>query len=140
MGRTGLADCSSRTSTPSERGRPTFAVETLLRIHFLQQLFNLSDPAIEEELYDMTLFREFAGLEMGEETHGANEHPLRVISRKAIRSFVRTWCIQASLLERASVSKGIYRETSFWTLASWLKRSHIAVRDLHLHGAVVKTT
>jgi IS5 family transposase len=29
-------------------GRPPFAVETMLRIHFLQQWFNLSDPAMEE--------------------------------------------------------------------------------------------
>lgn len=43
-------------------GRPPFPVEMLLRIHFLQQWFNLSDPAMEEALHDMALFREFAGL------------------------------------------------------------------------------
>lgn len=48
-------------------GRPPFAVEPMLRIHFLQQWFNLSDPAMEEALYDMPMFREFAGLDMGEE-------------------------------------------------------------------------
>ena len=48
-------------------GRPPFAVETLLRIHFLQQWFNLSDPAMEESLYDMALFREFVGLDAGED-------------------------------------------------------------------------
>ncbi|WHZ11511.1 MAG: Mobile element protein [Burkholderiaceae bacterium] len=48
-------------------GRPPFAVETMLRIHFLQQWFNLSDPAMEEALYDTPMFREFAGLDMGEE-------------------------------------------------------------------------
>ena len=48
-------------------GRPSFAVETMLRIHFLQQWFNLSDPAMEEALYDTALFREFAGLDMGED-------------------------------------------------------------------------
>ena len=47
-------------------GRPPFAVETMLRIHFLQQWFNLSDPAMEEALYDTPLYREFAGLDMGE--------------------------------------------------------------------------
>ena len=46
-------------------GRPPFAVRTLLRIHFLQQWFNLSDPAMEEALYDMELFRQFAGLDTG---------------------------------------------------------------------------
>jgi transposase, IS5 family len=49
-------------------GRPPFAVETMLRIHFLQQWFNLSDPAMEEALYDMALFREFVGLDAGEDS------------------------------------------------------------------------
>ena len=48
-------------------GRPPFGVETMLRIHFLQQWFNLSDPAMEEALYDMALFREFVGLDAGED-------------------------------------------------------------------------
>lgn len=48
-------------------GRPPFAVETMLRIHFVQQWFNLSDPAMEEALYDMALFREFVGLDAGED-------------------------------------------------------------------------
>jgi len=48
-------------------GRPPFAAETMLRIHFLQQWFNLSDPAMEEALYDTPMFREFAGLDMGED-------------------------------------------------------------------------
>jgi len=45
-----------------KRGRPPFPVEALLRIHFMQQWFTLSDPAMEEALHDMPLFREFAGL------------------------------------------------------------------------------
>lgn len=48
-------------------GRPPFATETMLRIHFLQQWFNLSDPAMEEALYDTPMFREFAGLDLGQE-------------------------------------------------------------------------
>jgi transposase, IS5 family len=44
------------------RGRPPFNVEAMLRIHFMQQWFNLSDPAMEEALHDMVLFRDFAGL------------------------------------------------------------------------------
>ena len=49
-------------SAPDKRGRPPFAVETMLRIHFMQQWFTLSDPAMEESLHDVPLFREFAGL------------------------------------------------------------------------------
>lgn len=45
-----------------KKGRPPFPVETLLRVHFMQQWFTLSDPAMEEALHDIALFREFAGL------------------------------------------------------------------------------
>jgi len=45
------------------RGRPPFSPETMLRIHFMQQWFALSDPAMEEALHDVPVFREFAGLE-----------------------------------------------------------------------------
>ena len=48
-------------------GRPPFAVETMLRIHFIQQWFNLSDPAVEEALYDSPLMREFVGIDLGRE-------------------------------------------------------------------------
>ena len=44
------------------RGQQPFAVQTLLRIHFMQQWFNLSDPAMEEALHDIPMFRDFAGL------------------------------------------------------------------------------
>ena len=46
-------------------GRPPFAVEKLLRIHFLQQWFGLSDPAVEEALYDTPLLASFVGLDLG---------------------------------------------------------------------------
>ena len=46
-----------------KRGRPPFSPEIMLRIHFMQQWFALSDPAMEEALHDMPVFREFAGLE-----------------------------------------------------------------------------
>ena len=45
------------------RGRPPFAVATMLRVHFMQQWFGLSDPAMEEALFDVPLYREFAGLD-----------------------------------------------------------------------------
>ena len=50
------------------RGRPLFPVEMLLRIHFMQQWFTLSDPAMEEALHDMPLFRDFVGLSWGSAT------------------------------------------------------------------------
>ena len=44
-------------------GRPPFALETMLRTHFLQQWFSLSDPAMEEAFFDVPLYREFARLD-----------------------------------------------------------------------------
>ena len=46
-------------------GRPPFPIATMLQIHFMQQWFGLSDPAMEEALYDVPLYREFAGLDGG---------------------------------------------------------------------------
>jgi IS5 family transposase len=46
-------------------GRPPFAVATMLRIHFMQQWFGLSDPAMEEALHDVPLYCEFAHLDPG---------------------------------------------------------------------------
>lgn len=34
----------------------------MLRVHFIQQWFTLSNPAMEEVLHDVLLFREFEGL------------------------------------------------------------------------------
>lgn len=46
-------------------GRPPFDLQTMLRLHLLQQWFALSDPAMEEALFDVPLFREFAQLPTG---------------------------------------------------------------------------
>jgi len=45
-----------------KKGRPPFAVESMLRVHFMQQWFTLSDPAMEEALHDVPLFRDLANL------------------------------------------------------------------------------
>jgi IS5 family transposase len=44
-------------------GRPPMGLEVMLRVHLLRQWFGLSDPAMEEALHDVPLYREFAGLE-----------------------------------------------------------------------------
>ena len=48
-------------------GRPPVGVERMLRIYFLQQWFNLSDPAVEEALDDSPVMRQFAGIDLGNE-------------------------------------------------------------------------
>jgi IS5 family transposase len=49
----------------AETGRPRIDLEVMLRIHFLQQWFDLSDPAAEESLYDIAPMRLFAGIDLG---------------------------------------------------------------------------
>ena len=48
-------------------GRPPVGVERMLRMYFLQQWFNLSDPAVEEALYDSPGMRQFVGIDFGQE-------------------------------------------------------------------------
>ena len=61
----GLIQPFAPMGTGVKGGLPTFAVETMLRIHFLQQWFGLSDPAMEEALHDTPLYCEFARLDAG---------------------------------------------------------------------------
>ena len=48
-------------------GRPPKPLEQMLRIYFLQQWFDLSDPGVEEALYDSASMRSFVGLDLGSE-------------------------------------------------------------------------
>lgn len=48
-------------------GRPPIGLERMLRIYFLQNWFNLSDPAVEEALYDSLSMRSFVGIDLGRE-------------------------------------------------------------------------
>jgi transposase, IS5 family len=48
-------------------GRPPVGLERMLRIYFLQHWFNLSDPAVEEALYDSVAMRRFVGIDLGRE-------------------------------------------------------------------------
>lgn len=48
-------------------GRPPVGLERMLRIYFLQLWFNLSDPAVEEALYESVSMQRFAGIDLGRE-------------------------------------------------------------------------
>ncbi len=47
-----------------ETGRPPVGLERMLRIYFLQQWFDLSDPAVEDALYDWVTMRRFVGIDL----------------------------------------------------------------------------
>ena len=49
------------------KGRPPVGLDRMLRIYFLQQWFALSDPGVEEALYDSLTMRRFAGIDLGRE-------------------------------------------------------------------------
>jgi IS5 family transposase len=49
----------------AEGGRRPVGLERMLRIHFLQQWYALSDPAVEEALYDSASMRRFVGIDLG---------------------------------------------------------------------------
>ena len=51
----------------AETGRPAHPMERMLRVYFMQQWFNLSDPAMEDALYDSESMRHFAQLDLGSE-------------------------------------------------------------------------
>jgi transposase, IS5 family len=53
---------------PKGAGRRPKGLERMLRIHFLQHWFNLSDPAAEEAIYDSRAMRHFVGIDLGRES------------------------------------------------------------------------
>jgi transposase, IS5 family len=80
-------------------GRPRKDLELMLRVYFLQQWFNLSDPQAEESLYDSESMRRFAGIELGETPvpdestilrfrHLLEEHRLTQAIFEAVRSLL----------------------------------------------------
>lgn len=49
-------------------GRQPLGLEKMLRIYFLQQWFNLSDPQAEDAIYDSESMRRFAKVELADDT------------------------------------------------------------------------
>ena len=49
------------------QGRPPVGVERMLRTYYRQQWFNLSDPEVEQALYDSLVLRQFASVDLGRE-------------------------------------------------------------------------
>ena len=86
-------------------GRQPMLLERMLRVYFMQQWFNLSDPQAEDALYDIEPMRRFAGIELAEDTvpdettilrfrHLLEEHRLT----EAIFAEVRTLLEERGLL------------------------------------------
>jgi IS5 family transposase len=83
------------------RGRPPMPLQRMLRIYFVQQWFNLSDPGAEEALYDSEAIRRFVGVELGEDAvpdettilhfrHLLEQHQLTEAMFAAVRTLLET--------------------------------------------------
>jgi IS5 family transposase len=94
-------------------GRQPYPIETMLRIHFMQQWFALSDPAMEEALYDSHSMRRFAQLPGG-----------RVPDETTILNF-------RHLLEAHDIAEGIFEGVTLF-----LQDFGLAVRQ----GTIVDAT
>ena len=80
-------------------GRPPYPLSVMLRIHLMQHWYGLSDPAMEDALYEITSMRQFAGLSLSsgripDETtilnlrHLLEEHQLGQALFDEVRSFL----------------------------------------------------
>ncbi len=45
-------------------GRPPYPLLTMLRVHIMQVVYNLSDPVMEDALYEIESMRRFAGIHL----------------------------------------------------------------------------
>ena len=96
-------------------GRPPMALETMLRVYFLQNWYALSDPMAEETLYDSEAMRRFAGIELGDD---------RIPDETTILNF-------RHLLERHGLTEAIFAEVN----------AHLADKGITLRsGTLVDAT
>ncbi len=75
------------------RGRRPYPVEVMLRVHLMQNWFGLSDPAMEEALYEIVSIRNFAGLTLS----GSIPDETTILN---FRRLIETNDLAASILER----------------------------------------
>jgi IS5 family transposase len=104
-------------------GRPPIPLERMLRIYFLQLWFNLSDPAVEEALYDSVAMRSFVGIDLGIE--GAPDET--------------TVCKFRHLLERNKLGKTLLKAVNEHLRRSGIKIAHGTIVDATIIGAPSST-
>jgi len=97
------------------KGRQPLGLEKMLRIYFVQQWFELSDPAAEDAIYDSESIRRFVGVELGEDA---------VPDETTILRFRR-------LLEEHRLTEAIFSE-----VRSLLEEKHLLLKS----GTIVDAT
>ena len=104
-------------------GRPPIGLGRMLRIYFLQQWFNLSDPAVEEALYDSLAMRDFVGIDLGREP-ALDE---------------TTVCKFRHLLERHDLGRSLFQEVHRHLATQGLKVSTGTILDASIINAPSST-
>ena len=94
-------------------GRPPYPLPTMLRVHCLQLFYNLSDPAMEEALYEIESMRRFSGVKLD-----------RVPDETTILNF-------RHLLERHGLGKKLFGEIN-----AHLKEQGLMLRE----GTIIDAT
>ncbi len=104
-------------------GRPPIPLERMLRIYFLQLWFNLSDPAVEEALYDSVAMRSFVGIDLGSE--GAPDET--------------TICKFRHRLERNKLGKTLLKAVNEYLRRNGIKIANGTIVDATIIGAPSST-
>ena len=112
----------------------------MLRVHYLQQWFALSDPAMEEALHDMPVFREFAKpgdvARLPDETtilrfrHLLEKHDLATDMLRVVNDILQAKgllmkkckVVDATLIAAPSSTKNASMQSRDWCTASWAGR------------------
>jgi len=111
-----------------ERGRRPYPLQTMLRVHLMQNWFGLSDPAMEEALYEIGSMRAFAKLSLTRsipdettilnfrrriEEHDLAEDILKLVNRHLEREGLllrRGTIVDATIIPAPSSTKNADRE------------------------------
>lgn len=96
-------------------GRRPYPLSTMLRIHCMQQWYSMSDPAMEDALYEIASMRLFAGLSLD----GAIPDHTTVMNFR-------------HLLERHGLARKIFHEVS-----AWLSDAGVLVKEGTLLDATI---
>jgi IS5 family transposase len=108
---------------PKGAGRRPKGIERMLRIHFLQHWFELSDPAAEEALYDSRAMRQFVGIDLGQEPVPDET----------------TICKFRHLMERHNLGDELFRLVNVYLEENGLKLSRGTIVDATLINAPSST-
>ena len=96
-------------------GRRPYPLMTMLRVHCMQQWYSMSDPAMEDALYEIASMRQFAGLSL--------DNPIP--DHSTILKF-------RHLLERHNLARKIFDEVS-----DWLAEAGVLVKEGSLMDATI---